>query len=234
MSDCKAELIANLGCIEERLAAGLARAGRVRSEVTLVAVSKKQPVERVVAYQNICHASKAVPVFGENYVQEFQKKQSALSKPYQVHLIGPLQSNKVRLAVSLFDVIESVHSVEIAKALHREAEKQGKILDVFAQVNISDDPSKSGFSVPEACALFEEAHSVYPALRLRGLMTITREYEKKEDVRPDFVALRELRNKLGDPTLKLSMGMSSDFDIAVEEGADIVRVGTAIFGSRGS
>jgi pyridoxal phosphate enzyme (YggS family) len=183
-------------------------------------------------------------VFGESYVQELKAKRNELDKSGLVgefHLLGPLQSNKIRDAVRFADLIESVHSLKIIDGIAKEARAAGKRQSIFLQVNIGRDPQKSGFSkeqLSEAC----HAVGVYrDCLALRGLMTITPYYPVAEDVRADFRAFNEFRRKLlKSPDVKcfegeeilLSMGMSSDFEIAIEEGADLVRVGTKLFGER--
>lgn len=218
--------------VYNKIAGAAARAKRDPDEVTLVAVSKKQPVQKMIAYREFCQRRGAVAVFGENYVQEFKTKISVLGGPLESHLIGPLQRNKAAIAVELFNVIESIHTPEVAAAVNAAAATIDKVQDVFLQVNISHDENKSGFLEDEVEAFCAIAASQHLNLNIIGLMTITREYENREDVRPDFVRLNTLRTTLDIPGLKLSMGMSNDFDIAIEEGADIVRVGSALFGPR--
>lgn len=208
-----------------------------RGPVTLICVSKKQPVSAMQALIDANLFAGAGPVFGENYVQEFEDKQLLLDGPFAAHCIGNLQSNKVKKALRIFDVIETVDSEKLAAAIDREAHKTGRIMPVFLQVNISRDNGKAGF-LPESLSLdFVRSLNALENLRLIGLMTVTRFYEEPEAARPDFIALRELRDSLqaGDaelPPLLLSMGMSADFEIAIEEGANLVRVGSAIFGER--
>lgn len=234
MSSEDEHIAASIASIETRIAESLLRAGRVGQSVQIVAVSKKQPLSKMRAYQSFCRQRGTLPCFGENYVQEFESKRQELAQPFEAHLIGPLQRNKAKLAVRLFDVIESVHTPELAVALDTAARAAGKTQSVYLQVNISRDERKSGFA-PESVAEFLERDMPRLAnTQLVGLMTITREYPEREMVRPDFAALRELRQSLGRSELKLSMGMSDDFDIAVEEGADVVRIGTALFGLRQS
>jgi pyridoxal phosphate enzyme (YggS family) len=172
-------------------------------------------------------------------VQEFVAKRPELRGDFTAHCIGRLQSNKVKKALGVFDVVQTVDSLKLGQQLSSEAEKQGKTLDYFLQINISSDGGKSGF-LPEA--IDGETIKTFLNLtnmRLLGLMTITRFYEEPEDARPDFAALRSLRESLQNqfselPPLLLSMGMSADYEIAIEEGANVVRVGSAIFGQRGS
>ncbi len=229
--------------LRERLDSVLSRieAARARSvlgqPVQLVAVSKKQPVELMREYLEACASCTVSPsvVFGENYVQEWEQKREALHAQSEegvppVHMIGNLQRNKAARAVALFDVIQSIHSIALLQAVGQAATKYGKQQDVFLQVNISKDPSKAGFSAEEVLDAFTSGRSM-SSIAVRGLMTITREYESAEEARLDFRALRELRDSM-DLALELSMGMSSDFEVAIEEGATLVRVGTALFGER--
>ncbi len=232
-------LVERLGAIEERIKAALKRSGREVERIELVAVSKKQPLELMLELERIYFLRGEFPTFGENYVQEFKKKREALSSSSRVHLIGPLQRNKAKEAVRLFDLIESVHSKDLALALNNEAEKAGKIQEVLFQVNISSDAQKSGFDAEELIAFLPSA-AQFRALKPLGLMTITRNYDLPEQARADFRALRDLgdvvKQKFSElflpPRFELSMGMSSDFEVAIEEGATMVRIGTALFGER--
>lgn len=215
----------------ERIAHAAERAGRDPGDVTLVAVTKTVPVERIRAA-----VAAGLDVLGENRVQEAATKVGEV-RGARWHLIGPLQSNKVRRAVELFDVIESVDSLELARRLDRLAHEvlDGRPLPVLLQVNVDDDASKAGFD-PAQVARELPALLALPSLRVQGLMTIGRLPEDPEDARPTFRALRELSQRLRaiDPGLgpALSMGMSDDYPVAVEEGATIVRVGRALFGER--
>ena len=217
------------------------RAARSPASITLVAVSKKQSVESMRAYAVAAKARGIPVVFGESYVQEFKAKRQELGDVGQFHLIGPLQSNKIKDAVRCADVIESVHSRKVFDGIAKEAAALGKRQSIFLQVNIGKDPNKSGFTaeeIPEMCAV---AAHLAQHVRLLGLMTITPYYDVAEEARGDFRAMHELRQRLVESganahfeghTIMLSMGMSSDFEIAIEEGADLVRVGTALFGER--
>ncbi len=227
------EIEANLEQLRQHIDGAARRVSRAPSDITLVAVSKKQPLERVLAYERVCAARAEAVTLGENYVQEFRDKQPHLLKPYRAHLIGPLQRNKAQRAVELFDVIESVHSFEIAKAISQASQKIGKVQEIFLQVNVSQDPAKSGWSVADCKASFA-ALLALPSIKVAGLMTITWDYDQAEEARRDFIALRALRDELPVKGLKLSMGMSKDFQVAIEEGADFVRIGTALFGERNS
>ena len=223
------DLLARIAAIHERMNAAKLRS-RLGQAVQLVAVTKGQPEAVLQQFLSIQAQSAAPVLFGENYVQEWQQKRTALAGSYEVHLIGPLQSNKASKAVALFDVIESVHSEKILVALAHEAEKIGKTQGIFLQVNISGDEAKAGFAAEEIQQAVTRAKS-FRHLLLLGLMTITRDYAVAEAARADFRALRELRDSV-DPALGLSMGMSGDFEVAIEEGATVVRIGTALFGPR--
>lgn len=209
-------------------------AQRVGGDVQVLAVSKFQEVACMQQYIDWCQSCGRVAVFGENYVQEFKKKRVELRGSFRVHLIGSLQRNKARDAVALFDCIESVDSVELADALNREAARLGKLQAVLAQVNVSADEAKHGVTLSGLDEFCQYLVTKCESLRLEGLMCITRFYENPEDVRNDFRMMSrrfsELHSKLG--MKRLSMGMSADFEIAIEEGANEVRVGTALFGER--
>ena len=222
----ESELKQNLLKIQQRIAAALKRSGR-NTSVELVAVSKLQPASLVQEFLNLGGSI----ILGENYVQEFKKKREELKGDFKAHLIGPLQRNKAKLAVELFDLIESVHSVEVAQAIDKAAAQLGKVQEIFLQINISSDAAKSGFTANAAAEFFRGELTRLKNLNCTGLMTITELYEKPEEARGDFRSLNQLAQSLK-PGLGLSMGMSQDFEIAVEEGATHVRVGTALFGER--
>jgi len=219
--------------IKERIRQACARAGRSIDQVKIVAVSKKQPLERVQELLDHCSAEEII--LGENYVQEFKKKNLELRGSYKKHLIGPLQSNKIKDAVKLFDLIESVQNLEVLRLVSQAAIKMGKVQEVLLQVNVSDDDAKSGFEPSQLQSLNSGELLELRGVKLLGLMAITRLYARPEDARGDFRKLRELSTNLSFLSSPLlSMGMSADFEIAVEEGANLVRVGSAIFGSRDS
>jgi len=224
-------IIDNLKKITARVAAAARRAGRRPEEVTLVAVSKTVPVARL---QEAVAAGQSH--FGENYLQEAQPKIAALGPEITWHFIGHLQSKKARGVVELFHLIHSVDRVKLAQALEAAAARLGKTQDILLQVRLADEESKSGASPEEVPALLQEIHHL-PHLRLRGLMTMP-PWLPPEEVRPYFRRLRELRDQLLAQGLlppeatELSMGMTGDFEVAVEEGATLIRVGTGIFGER--
>jgi pyridoxal phosphate enzyme (YggS family) len=218
--------------VQERVAVASARAGRNPDEVTIVAVSKTFSREAVDAV----HAA-GLSHFGENRVQEATAKFAApLPSDLRLHLIGQLQTNKVKPAIALFDRIESVDRPSLIAAIEKEAAKQDTIVNVLLQVNIAREPQKSGCDPDEAGDLVNRI-CASPHLRLDGLMTIAPFVPDPEEVRQVFRATRKLRDDLNraNPKLDLhvlSMGMSGDFEIAVEEGATHIRIGSAIFGSR--
>ncbi len=217
----------------ERIVQACTRAGRPPSEVTVVAISKTVALERIAAA-----VAAGFDALGENRVQEAAAKVPALAAASaRWHLVGPLQSNKARRAVELFDVIESVDSVALAERLDRLAGelRPGRPLPVLLQVNVDADPSKAGFG-PGAVRDALPRLARLPNLRLDGLMTIGRLVSDPEEARPTFRALRAISDELraAEPRLgaALSMGMSDDYPVAIEEGATHVRVGRAIFGER--
>lgn len=212
-----------LAQIIERVHAAEAAHGRARGSVHLIAVSKVQPLERVVAVLDEGHR-----LFGENYVQEAQAKWPDLRAafgPVAVHMIGPLQTNKAKLAVELFDAIHSVDRPSLAEKLARLAQERGTCPTLFVQVNTGREPQKAGI-LPEALEAFL-AECRRMDLPISGLMCIPPE---AEDARPHFAHLAELAGRSG--LSGLSMGMSSDFEAAIAAGATHVRVGSALFGAR--
>ena len=219
------------GRVLERIAAAAVRAGRDPAAVTLVAVSKTVPAEAVRDA-----VAAGITVLGENRVQEAAAKIPEVTGA-RWHLVGPLQSNKARRAVELFDVIESVDSVELAARLDRIVRevRPGARYPILLQVNVDRDPAKAGFA-PDALRDAVERIAELDALETSGLMTIGRLVERPEDARSSFRRLRVMAERLrgGGRGLgtALSMGMTDDFEVAVEEGATIVRVGRALFGER--
>ncbi len=217
----------NLEAVEVRIAEACRKAGRSRDEVKLIAVSKKKPAEAV------CEAAAAGQIlFGENRIQEAQAKISLCPNHLHWHLIGHLQSNKAKIAANLFRMIHSVDSEKLLRALD---EYVATPLPVLVQVNVSGEGSKSGCAPEEAAALIEAANAC-SQVEVHGLMTIPPFTPDPEKARVHFAALRELRDRLqdetGTPLPELSMGMSHEFAIAIEEGATFVRVGSDIFGMR--
>jgi pyridoxal phosphate enzyme (YggS family) len=230
-----------LDVVLEAIASAAAKSGRARSDVTLVAVTKTHPVSVLFEFAKHAAARNQPVIFGENYIQEIKAKRPQIEPAAEVHLIGPLQSNKVRDAVKLCDVIQSVHSLKVLEQIAGEATRISKRQRIYLQVNISEDSGKSGFLEQDLPAAIELVKRSSAALQLEGLMTITAFYDNPQDARPDFRKMADLRERLvvrGESTafeesrIRLSMGMSADFGIAIEEGADLVRVGTALFGER--
>ena len=223
------QIAQNLAEVRRRINAAAQRAGRDLAAVRLLAVSKTMPVElirqAVAADQRL---------FGENYLQEARPKIEALGQAANWHFIGHLQSKKAKAVVALFELIHGVDRLKLALALDAAAAQMGKVQDILIQVNLAEEATKSGVA-PEAAPELLREISRLPHLRVMGLMTMP-PFLAPEAVRPYFRALRELRDRLtdlsGHSLPELSMGMSSDFEVAIEEGATLVRVGTAIFGSR--
>lgn len=218
------DIRANLERVRERVARAAERAGRRAEDVLLVGVSKTVDVARIRAA-----VAAGLTALGENRVQEARDKIAELGRPAQWHLVGHLQTNKVRDALELFDVIHSVDRIDLARELDRRARAKGRTIDAFVQVNVGGELSKGGWP-PEAVETAVGAISALAGLKLRGLMTIPPAVERPEDARAWFRTLRKLAERHGLP--ELSMGMSADFEVAVEEGATMVRVGTAVFGPR--
>ena len=213
----------------ERIDKAARRAGRDQKEIKLVAVSKTVEVARI---KEAIEAG--VTVLGENYVQEAQKKIEEIGRTVDWHFIGHLQSNKAKYAVRLFNMIHSLDSIPLAEELNRRAEKEGRIMKVMIEVNLSGEATKFGAEEIKAFDIARRALHLHH-LTLLGLMTMPPYFDSPEMSRPYFIQLRELKDKMvkeGIPLKELSMGMSNDFEVAIEEGATYVRVGTAIFGLR--
>jgi PLP dependent protein len=215
--------------VQERIRLAAGRAGREAASITLVAVSKTVPVEVIREA-----LAAGVMILGENRVQEARDKIAALSGRATWHLVGHLQTNKAKLAVQLFDLIHSLDSPRLAEALDRSAEQAGRVVRCLVEVNLGGEESKSG-TTEEGVRPLLEAAARLTHLRIEGLMTIPPLLPDPEQVRPFFRRLRNLRDKLageGFRLTELSMGMTHDFEVAIEEGATMVRIGTAIFGPR--
>ena len=226
----------NIAAIRERISRATVKVGRNADSITLMAVSKTMEPERIKeAY------SAGLRVFGENRVQEFEGKSAGLSelKDAEWHLIGHLQSNKTRKAAELFHAVDSVDSVRLAEKINQAAVEANKKLGILIEIKVGQEESKAGIPLdsPELEALLQAAPQL-ANLQIRGLMTVPPFTEDPEGARPYFRLLRDLRDKIAARKLPavqmdvLSMGMSHDFEIAIEEGSTCVRVGTAIFGAR--
>lgn len=222
----------NVARLRARMAAAAARAGRDPAGVRLLAVTKTVDDGRIREA-----IAAGVALFGENYVQEAKRKIEILGTPPAWHFIGHLQTNKAKYAVRLFDLIHSVDRLELARELDRRAAQAGRILPVLVEVNVSGEETKRGVSVAGALALLREMAAL-PNLAVRGLMTMPPWFADAEEARPFFRTLRELRDTVnregisGILMAELSMGMSDDFEVAIEEGATIVRLGRSLFGER--
>lgn len=222
----------NLAIIREKIAAAARRAGRGPGEVRLVAVSKTKPAEAV---DEAARAGQGL--FGENYVQEFAAKAAEVREPVEWHFIGHLQSNKVKYLTGLVTMIHGVDRLSLAEEIDRQWGKRGAVCDVLVQVNIAGEATKSGTSAAELLSLVRSVAAL-PHLRVRGLMTMPPFFDDPEAARPYFRELKRLAGIVAAEGIsnvsmaELSMGMSGDFEAAVEEGATLVRVGTAVFGER--
>ncbi len=223
----------NIKKIREKIAEAADKANRLPDTIKLVAVSKRFPAEKI----NEAFAAGQI-IFGENYIQEVQEKRSQVPPRVVFHFIGHLQSNKAKIAAATCDMIETVDGMKLGKALNNHLQALNRTMDVLVQVNIGDEAQKSGVKSSETAELLRNLNEL-PRIRVCGLMTMPPLVENPELSRPHFSALRSLSEKLMQEGLfpaiekpELSMGMSSDFHIAIEEGATIVRVGTAIFGHR--
>lgn len=229
-------IASNLASIRERMAVAARRAGRDPSDIALMAVSKAQPVEVILAAHDAGHR-----LFGENRVQEFAEKRPRLAMlaGAEFHMIGHLQSNKAPKAAEVFQAVDSVDSAKLAQKLDDAAQAKGKTLDVLIEVNVGGEAVKSGVAPesPEIVSILSQAPA-WKNLRIRGLMTVPPLTNDPEGARPYFRKLRELRDRLATGNLPwvsldvLSMGMSHDFEVGIEEGSTCVRIGTAIFGER--
>ena len=223
-------LAENLASLRQRLAAACQRAGRLPESVTFQAVSKGQPPEAIRAAADL-----GVTLFGENRVQEAKIKIGQCPGQLRWHMIGHLQSNKCRDAVHFFSMIQSVDSLALATEIDKCAAKSAKTMPILLEVNVAGESSKFGYP-PERLLTELEQINALKKLEIHGLMTIAPYVTDPEKVRPVFRKLRELKTQcesiLGAPLPHLSMGMSGDFEVAIEEGATIVRIGTALFGAR--
>jgi PLP dependent protein len=237
------DVAANCREVLERIGEAASRSGRNPKDVKVLAASKSQSVDKIRAA-----IGAGIRLFGENYVQEAEVKRSALGGSYQRasaagetiewHMIGHLQRNKVKTALDLFAVIQSLDGVALARALDKEAKRRGRPARALIEVNLADEKNKSGAAKGGVAGLVEEIGQL-AYIRIEGLMTVPPFRERPEDVRPYFRALGDLReelNTLRAPNVdlrELSMGMTHDYPVAIEEGATLVRIGTAIFGPRG-
>jgi pyridoxal phosphate enzyme (YggS family) len=219
----------NLLGVMERIEKAARKVGRDPNEIKLVAVSKTVEAARI---KEAIEAG--VSILGENYVQEAQKKIEEVGRPLPWHFIGHLQSNKAKYAIRLFDMIHSIDSLPLAEELNRRAEQADRVIRVMIEVNLSKEATKFGTDEEVVVNLAKRIQNL-KHLFLEGLMTMPPYFDSPEMSRPYYIALRALKERMvkeGVPMKELSMGMSNDFEIAIEEGATYVRVGTAIFGPR--
>ena len=218
--------------VEKRIQAACDRAGRKREEVTLIAVSKTKPVETLQEAYDL-----GVRIFGENKVQELTAKYEALPKDIHWHMIGHLQTNKVKYIIDKAELIHSVDSLKLAETIEKEAAKHDLIEDILVEVHVAEEESTFGMKMEEVIPFVEKV-SAFPHVRVRGLMTIAPFVEDPEENRSIFADLHKLyidikkKNHDNDTVSVLSMGMTNDYEVAIEEGATMVRVGTGIFGAR--
>jgi pyridoxal phosphate enzyme (YggS family) len=223
-------LAENLDSIQQRIRAACQRAGRDPASVALLAVAKSHPPEAVAAAAGL-----GLTLFGENKVQEARAKIPLCPGRLRWHFIGHLQSNKCREAVELFAMIESVDSLALAQEIHKRAEAAARTMPILLEVNVAGEASKFGYQ-PERLLAELKALNALPRIEIHGLMAVPPWTSVAEISRPHFRRLRELKEQaeavLGAPLPHLSMGMSGDFEVAIEEGATIVRVGSALFGAR--
>ena len=227
-----ASICENLVRIQDRIATAATRVGRDPDSIELVAVSKTKPVSLIVEA-----IEAGITHIGENRVQEAQSKHPQIDQSVKWHLVGHLQRNKVKHALQIFDLIHSVDSPRLLAEIDRRSAESNLTTDILIQVNTSAEPSKFGLEPDQTLDFIESAHH-YTRVRIKGLMTIGAFLPDPEAVRPMFALLRQLREKIiaqQFPNVqmdKLSMGMTNDFEVAIEEGANLIRVGTAIFGER--
>ncbi|OPY12904.1 MAG: hypothetical protein A4E66_00977 [Syntrophus sp. PtaB.Bin001] len=222
----------NIEMIQERIARAARQSGRNRSEIRLMAVTK------TVDESRIRYALEAgIDLCGENYIQESRAKVEAIGSPPQWHMIGHLQTNKAKYAVRLFDMVQSVDRLELAIELDRRSRSAGRILPILIEVNSGGELTKSGVAPEEAISLIRKIAPL-ENLSIQGLMTMPPWFENPESARPYFAALRTLRNRIAEERIdrvslrELSMGMTDDYEVAIEEGSTIIRIGRGIFGER--
>jgi pyridoxal phosphate enzyme (YggS family) len=223
----------NLKEIRSRIAKTATKGGRRGEEIRLVAVTKTVEVERIKEAIRC-----GVEIIGENRIQEAESKFTQIGENVEKHLVGHLQTNKAKRAVELFDLIQSVDSLHIAQEISTRASQIGKVMDVLVEVNTSGEKTKFGVEPEETLSLIE-AISKLEKIRVKGLMTIGLFSDNPEDTRPCFMKLKTLFEEIKSANIPnvemyyLSMGMTSDFEVAIEEGSNMVRIGTGIFGPRG-
>ena len=232
--------------ISEKIRISSLKVKKEIQNIKLVAISKFHDAGLMNEYSDIIQKETPLfypqAIFGEAYVQEYKNKVNELKGNFQTHLVGAFQSNKIKDAIKLFHVIQSVHKKKLLELINTEAEKAGKVQDIYLQINISQDDDKSGFKTDEVLSIIKNEINDLKNVKLGGLMTITKLYDNPGDVRTDFKKMKHFYDEVFDwlninyryqpNSFELSMGMSDDFDIAIEEGATMVRIGSALFGNR--
>lgn len=222
----------HLNEVEERIQAACTRVGRRREEVTLIAVSKTKPKEVLKEAYDL-----GIRVFGENKVQELTEKYDELPDDIHWHMIGHLQTNKVKHIIDKVELIHSVDSIKLVEAIEKEAAKKGRIVNILVEVNVAEEESKFGLKVDEVIPFIQKITD-YPHIHVCGLMTIAPFVENPEENRSIFQNLHKLSVDIALKNIDnvnvniLSMGMTNDYEVAIEEGATMVRIGTGIFGAR--
>jgi len=222
----------NLAKIEANIQKACEHSGRKREDITLIVVSKTQSIDTIKEAYDA-----SIRVFGENRVQELNEKYALLPDDIKWHMIGHLQTNKVKPLIGKVELIHSVDSVRLAETINKEAAKQNVVIDILVEVNVAREGSKFGFALEDVVS-FVETVAKMPHIRARGLMTIAPFVDNPEDNREVFKALRKLLVDINDKNIDniamgvLSMGMTNDYEVAIEEGATMVRIGTAVFGER--
>jgi PLP dependent protein len=226
------DVAANCQRVFQRIREAAAKCGRDPNGIKILAASKSQDASHIRAA-----IEAGIRLFGENYVQEAKAKRAAIKEDAEWHMIGHLQRNKIRGALQLFDLIESLDSVELARELNKEGAKRGKKVRAFVEVNLEGEQTKSGIEKENVLPLLQQVGKL-SHLHVEGLMVVPPLSDDPEDARPYFRALRELQLELKEMKIpnvdvkELSMGMTQDYPVAIEEGATLVRIGTAIFGPR--
>jgi pyridoxal phosphate enzyme (YggS family) len=219
----------NVNYVRQRVAAACLRSGRDVNEVHIVAVTKTVAPEKILAA-----LAAGITMIGENRIQEAEDKFPIIGRAANWHLVGHLQSNKINRCLEMFDVVQSLDSISLAQGVNDRAARMDRVVEVYLEVNTSGEASKFGVEPDGALALAKEM-AVLPHIRLTGLMTVGAFLPDPEQVRPCFVQLRELRTWMlqnGLHVPHLSMGMTNDFEVAIEEGATVIRIGRALFGER--
>ncbi len=228
----KKKLKKRLEKVNENIIETCEKVGRDLEEITIVAVSKNHFAKKIKFFQK-----NNIKIFGENRVQELRRKNNKLDKKVKWHYIGHLQRNKVKYITRMKNclMIESVDSPRLAKEINKRAAKNDRVMPVLVEVNVAGDENKYGFKVEDTIDFLKKAEKKYNNIDIQGLMTIVPYVDDPEEVRPYFKRLAKLKedaNKEGLSLTELSMGMSNDYKIAIEEGATIIRIGTALFGER--